>query len=425
MGRYANVEPSAQMTMREIILIQISGTDRDGLLAGIMAQLAASGVTILDISQSVIHADLSLGVLIEVPRESESSPILKDLLFWAHNQDLHLKFSPISGEDYERWVGMQGRKRHIVTVLGKTITAANLTAMAEIITGNGLSVDGITRLSGRRSLVTPPEMPRSCMEFSVRGTPSDISSMRAAFLELSREQGIDIGFQEDNAFRRIRRLVCFDMDSTLIQAEVIDELAKRAGAGEQVAAITEAAMRGELDFSQSLRKRVSLLEGLPESVLEDVARSLPMTEGAERLIRTLKSLGYAIAILSGGFTYFGRRLQARLGIDYVYANELEIRDGKLTGGLVGDIVDGPGKARLLKEIAAKEHISLAQVIAVGDGANDLPMLDVAGLGIAFHAKPVVREGAGQAISNVGLDGVLYFLGLRDRETMAQLLVREE
>lgn len=411
--------------MREIILIQISGTDRDGLLAGIMGQLAASGVTILDICQSVIHADLSFGVLIEVPREHEASPILKDLLFWAHNQGLNLKFTPITEDDYESWVGMQGRKRHIVTVLGRTITAANLAALSEVITANGLSVDCITRLSGRRSLVHPPTMPRSCLEFSVRGTPTDISAMRAAFLELSREQGIDIGFQEDNAFRRIRRLVCFDMDSTLIQAEVIDELAKRAGVGEQVAAITEAAMRGELDFCQSLRKRVSLLKGLPASVLEDVAATLPMTEGAERLIRTLKSLGYSIAILSGGFTYFGRRLQERLGIDYVHANELEIRDGALTGGLVGEIVDGPGKARRLKEIAAKENISLSQVIAVGDGANDLPMLDVAGLGIAFHAKPVVRQGAGQAISNVGLDGVLYFLGLRDRETSAQLADREE
>lgn len=411
--------------MREIILIQISGTDRDGLLAGIMGQLAASGVTILDISQSVIHDDLSLGVLIEVPRENESSPILKDLLFWAHNQGLHLKFSPVTEDDYERWVGLQGRRRHIVTVLGRTITAANLAAMAEVITGNGLSIDCITRLSGRRSLANPPAMPRSCLEFSVRGTPADISAMRAAFLDLSREQGIDIGFQEDNAFRRIRRLVCFDMDSTLIQAEVIDELAKRAGVGEQVSAITEAAMRGELDFSQSLRKRVGLLKGLPESVLQDVAATLPMTEGAERLIRTLKTLGYTIAILSGGFNYFGRILQERLGIDYVYANELEIRDGALTGGLVGEIVDGPGKARLLQSIAAKENISLSQVIAVGDGANDLPMLDVAGLGIAFHAKPVVRKGAGQAISNVGLDGVLYFLGLRDRETMDQLAGREE
>jgi len=411
--------------MREIILIQISGTDRDGLLAGIMGQLAESGVTILDISQSVIHDDLSLGVLIEVPRESESSPILKDLLFWAHNQGLNLKFSPVTEDDYERWVGLQGRRRHIVTVLGRTITAANLAAMAEVITRNGLSIDCITRLSGRRSLANPPAMPRSCLEFSVRGTPADISAMRAAFLDLSREQGIDIGFQEDNAFRRIRRLVCFDMDSTLIQAEVIDELAKRAGVGEQVSAITEAAMRGELDFSQSLRKRVGLLKGLPESVLQDVAATLPMTEGAERLIRTLKTLGYTIAILSGGFNYFGRILQERLGIDYVYANELEIRDDALTGGLVGEIVDGPGKARLLQAIAAKENISLSQVIAVGDGANDLPMLDVAGLGIAFHAKPVVRKGAGQAISNVGLDGVLYFLGLRDRETMDQLAGREE
>lgn len=410
--------------MREIILIQIAGTDRDGLLAGIMGQLAESGVTILDISQSVIHDDLSLGVLIEVPRENESSPILKDLLYWAHNQGLHLKFSPVTEDDYERWVGVQGRKRHIVTVLGRTISAANLAAMAEVITSHGLSIDCITRLSGRRSLTNPPAMPRSCLEFSVRGTPEDISGMRAAFLDLSREQGIDIGFQEDNAFRRIRRLVCFDMDSTLIQAEVIDELAKRAGVGEEVAAITEAAMRGELDFSQSLRKRVSLLKGLPESVLQDVAATLPMTEGAERLIRTLKSLGYTIAILSGGFNYFGHRLQKQLGIDYVHANELEIKDGVLTGGLVGEIVDGAGKARLLKAIAAEEHISLSQVIAVGDGANDLPMLDVAGLGIAFHAKPVVRQGAGQAISNVGLDGVLYFLGLRDRETLDQLAGRE-
>ncbi|MDY0225779.1 MAG: phosphoserine phosphatase SerB [Desulfomicrobium apsheronum] len=410
--------------MREIILIQIAGTDRDGLLAGIMGQLAESGVTILDISQSVIHDDLSLGVLIEVPRENESSPILKDLLYWAHNHGLHLKFSPVTEDDYERWVGVQGRKRHIVTVLGRTISAANLAAMAEVITSHGLSIDCITRLSGRRSLTNPPAMPRSCLEFSVRGTPEDISGMRAAFLDLSREQGIDIGFQEDNAFRRIRRLVCFDMDSTLIQAEVIDELAKRAGVGEEVAAITEAAMRGELDFSQSLRKRVSLLKGLPESVLQDVAATLPMTEGAERLIRTLKSLGYTIAILSGGFNYFGHRLQEQLGIDYVHANELEIKDGVLTGGLVGEIVDGAGKARLLKAIAAEEHISLSQVIAVGDGANDLPMLDVAGLGIAFHAKPVVRQGAGQAISNVGLDGVLYFLGLRDRETVDQLAGRE-
>ncbi|MDY0274338.1 MAG: phosphoserine phosphatase SerB [Desulfomicrobium sp.] len=410
--------------MREIILIQISGADRNGLLAGIMGQLAQSGVTILDICQSVIHEELSLGVLIEVPRENQSCPVVKDLLFWAHTQGLTLKFSPISEDNYESWVTMQGRKRYIVTLLGRTLTAEHLTLLAQIVADNNLTIDNITRLTGRRSLINVPATPRACVEFSVRGTPRDISAMRAAFLDLSRQQGIDIGFQEDTAFRRIRRLVCFDMDSTLIQAEVIDELAKRAGVGQQVASITERAMRGELDFSQSLRERVRLLEGLPVSVLEEVADTLPLTEGAEHLIRTLKSLGYTIAILSGGFTYFGYRLQAHLGIDYVHANELEIRDGLLTGNLVGDIVDGPGKARLLREIAAKEQISLAQVIAVGDGANDLPMLDVAGLGIAFHAKPVVREGAGQAISNVGLDGVLYFLGLRDRETMNQLAFGE-
>ncbi|NLY41562.1 MAG: phosphoserine phosphatase SerB [Desulfovibrionales bacterium] len=405
--------------MRERILIQLSGADRPGLTAGIMGQLAAYDVTILDISQSVIHNDLSLGFLLAIPPQHESSPVLKDVLFWAHNQGLTLKFSPIGADEYEHWVGGQGRKKHIITVLGRSITAAHLAALGRVIADNGLSIDCITRLSGRVSLAEPLDMPRSCLEFSVRGTPPDSTAMRAAFLDLSREHGIDIGFQEDNAFRRIRRLVCFDMDSTLIQAEVIDELAKRAGVGERVAAITERAMRGELDFSQSLRERVKLLAGLQTSVLEDVAQTLPMTEGAERLIRTLKSLGYTIAILSGGFTYFGKRLQERLGIDYVYANELETAGGVLTGGLVGDIVDGPGKARLLQAIAAKEHISLAQVIAVGDGANDLPMLDVAGLGIAFHAKPVVRQGAGQAISNMGLDGVLYFLGLRDRETMDQ------
>jgi phosphoserine phosphatase len=411
--------------MREIILIQLTGTDRDGILAGFMEQLAASGVIVLDISQSVIHDELSLGVLMEVPWKNQSSPVIKDLLFWAYNLGLSLKFSPVTEADYEEWVGLQGRKRHIVTVLGRTLSAENLARLAQVITTNGLSIFGITRLSGRRSLLTPEAMPRTCVEFSVRGTPADISALKAAFLDISREQGIDIGFQEDNAFRRIRRLVCFDMDSTLIQAEVIDELAKRAGQGKKVAAITEAAMRGEMDFAQSLTHRVALLQGLPESVLQDVAASLPLTEGAERLIRTLKGLGYTIAILSGGFTYFGRRLQDQLGIDHLHANELEIRDGLLTGKLAGPIVDGAGKARLLKQIAAREHISLAQVIAVGDGANDLPMLEVAGLGIAFHAKPVVREGAGQAISNMGLDGVLYFLGLRDSETMDRLAALEQ
>jgi phosphoserine phosphatase len=401
--------------MREIILITISGEDKTGLTSSLMSLLAEYNVTILDISQSVIHDTLSLGILIEVPPESESSPILKDLLFKTHHMDIQLKFAPISEERYEHWVRAQGKQRHIITLLGRRVTAADIAGLAEIITDNGLNIDFITRLSGRISFAAPEVMPRACVEFSVRGTPRDITGMRSRFLELARERGVDIGFQEDNAFRRNRRLVAFDMDSTLIQAEVIDELAKAAGAGEEVARITESAMRGEIDFKESLRQRVATLKGLDESVLEEIARTLPLTEGAERLISTLKRLGFKIAILSGGFTYFGRYLQQRLGVDYVHANELEIENGKMTGRVQGEIVDGARKAYLLRTIADREGIDLKQVIAVGDGANDLPMLDLAGLGIAFHAKPVVKKGAKQAISTLGLDGVLYFLGLRDRE----------
>ncbi|HKK31985.1 MAG TPA: phosphoserine phosphatase SerB, partial [Desulfomicrobiaceae bacterium] len=347
--------------------------------------------------------------------ESESSPILKDLLFKTHHMDIQLKFSPISEERYEQWVQAQGKPRHIITLLGRRVTAGDIAGLAEIVADNGLNIDIITRLSGRQSFASPEATPRACVEFSVRGTPADISGMRSRFLDLARERGVDIGFQEDNAFRRNRRLVAFDMDSTLIQAEVIDELARAAGAGEEVSRITESAMRGEIDFKESLRRRVASLEGLDESVLEEIARTLPLTEGAERLISTLKGLGYKIAILSGGFTYFGKYLQQRLGVDYVHANDLEIENGRMTGRVRGEIVDGARKAELLRAIAEREGIDLKQVIAVGDGANDLPMLDLAGLGIAFHAKPVVKKGAKQAISTLGLDGVLYFLGLRDRE----------
>lgn len=401
--------------MREIILINISGEDKAGLTSSLMSLLAEYNVTILDICQSVIHNTLSLGIVIEVPPESESSPILKDLLFKTHHMDIQLKFSPISEERYEQWVQAQGKPRHIITLLGRRVTAGDIAGLAEIVADNGLNIDIITRLSGRQSFASPEATPRACVEFSVRGTPADISGMRSRFLDLARERGVDIGFQEDNAFRRNRRLVAFDMDSTLIQAEVIDELARAAGAGDEVSRITESAMRGEIDFKESLRRRVASLEGLDESVLEEIARTLPLTEGAERLISTLKGLGYKIAILSGGFTYFGKYLQQRLGVDYVHANDLEIENGRMTGRVKGEIVDGARKAELLRSIAEREGIDLKQVIAVGDGANDLPMLDLAGLGIAFHAKPVVKKGAKQAISTLGLDGVLYFLGLRDRE----------
>jgi phosphoserine phosphatase len=290
-----------------------------------------------------------------------------------------------------------------------------MATVAGLIHDNGLNIDFMTRLTGRTSFARPDGHPRACIELSLRGTPKDLSAMHSSFLDISRTMGVDIGFQEDDMFRRNRRLIAFDMDSTLVQVEVIDELAKAAGVGDQVMAITESAMRGEIDFKESLTRRVALLEGLDTSVLQDIARRLPLTEGADRLIATLKKLGYKVAILSGGFTYFGKHLQKILGVDYVFANDLEISADKLTGKILGKIVDGPGKADLLRKIAHKEGLDLNQVIAVGDGANDLPMLDQAGLGIAFHAKPVVRKGAGQAISNLGLDAILYFIGIRDRE----------
>lgn len=402
--------------MRDIILIHITGGDKPGVTAEISQVLAGYGVDILDIGQVVIHNFLTLGILIRIPPEAETAPIVKDVLFKAHEMGVSLRLHPLDEDKYESWVSAQGKPRYIVTLLARRISAGHIEAVAGVLAENGLNIDTIHRLSGRIPLAG--ESPRqACVEFTVRGTPDPEKDMRQSFLDISARLGVDIAFQEDNVFRRNRRLVAFDMDSTLIQTEVIDELAARAGVGDQVAAITAAAMRGELDFKQSLRKRLALLEGLDASVLEDVAAKLPLSEGAERLISNLRRVGYKIAILSGGFTFFGERLAERLGIDYVYANELEIHGGKLTGKVVGEIVDGARKAELLKAIARKEGISLQQVIAVGDGANDLPMLGLAGLGVAFHAKPKVKKGAGHAISTMGLDSILYLIGVRDREAL--------
>lgn len=404
--------------MHEIILIRVSGQDQPGLTAKLTEHLAVYGADILDIGQAVIHDTLTLGILVKIPPESESAPILKDLLFTAHGLGVNLTFTPVAADSYEKWVQVQGRKRHIVTLLARTLTAAQLAAVTEVIAKNGLNIDVITRLSGRIPLDGPAAPRQACVEFSVRGALADPAALKAEFMAISSELGVDIAFQEDNVFRRNRRLVAFDMDSTLIAVEVIDELAKAAGVGREVSKITESAMRGEIDFRQSLKKRLALLEGLPTATLDAVAETIPLTDGAERLIANLKRFGYKVAIISGGFTYFGRRLKERLGIDYLYANELEIVDGRLTGGLVGGVVDATRKAECLREIAEKENLSLQQVIAVGDGANDLPMLNLAGLGIAFHAKPVVKKGAGQAISTLGLDSILYLMGFRDRDTVS-------
>jgi phosphoserine phosphatase len=403
------------MPPKEVILLNISGPDKPGITTKLTHILEQYNVAILDIGQAVIHDELALGILFEVPEENESSPVLKDLLFRSYELGVNAKFTPITLDDYEDWVKMQGKERYIITLIARIINSAHIAKVSNIIHRQNLNIDIINRLSGRPSLKTSDPNAIACVEFSVRGTPVDKDRMRREFLETAHETSIDIAFQEDNIYRRNRRLVCFDMDSTLIQAEMIVELAKKAGVGDKVHEITESAMRGEIDFKESFRQRVALLKGLDENVMREIAFQMPVTEGAHRLISTLRKYGYKTAILSGGFTYFGRFLQHELGIDYVFGNELEIANGKLTGNYVGDIVDGEKKAELLKNLAFKEGIHLEQVIAVGDGANDLPMLNLAGLGIAFHAKSKVKENARQAISTIGLDAILYLMGFRDRE----------
>ena len=402
--------------MNELILLTLSGSDKPGVTAGITTILAKYDVDVLDIGQAVIHNTLSLGLLLKVPHEAESSPLLRDLLFKAHEMNMVPRFEPITLDEYQSWVGAQGKSRHIITLLARRISAEHIARVTEVAARYDLNIDNISRLSGRVSIdAVEEESSKACVEFSVRDMSADETEVRATLLTLASELGVDIAFQRDDIYRRNRRLVVFDMDSTLIEAEVIDELAKEAGVGEQVSEITEAAMRGEIDFNESFKRRVALLEGLDESVLEGIAQRLKMTEGAEELMSQLKRTGYKTAILSGGFTYFAKFLKKRLGFDYIHANELDIQDGKVTGKVVGTVVNGERKAELLREIAAKEGVSLEQTIAVGDGANDLPMLSIAGLGIAFRAKPLVRENAKQSISTLGLDGILYLIGFRDRD----------
>lgn len=395
----------------EIIQINISGEDKPGMTSSLTDILARYDAFILDIGQANIHQSLTLGILFMTTADKSGS-ILKELLFKASELGVMIRFIPITEEHYNAWVGRQGKNRYIITLLGRQVTARHIAGVTQAIAEQGLNIDAIKRLTGRMPLEEEDRATRACIEMSIRGTLADKGLIQKRFMDLSNE-GLDISFQKDDIFRRSRRLICFDMDSTLIETEVIDELADRAGVGEQVRAITESAMRGEIDFCESFTRRVALLKGLDVTVMEDIARHLPITEGLGRLMTILKRVGYKTAILSGGFTYFGNYLKRQYGFDYVYANELEIEEGKLTGRHLGEIVDGRRKAELLRLLCQVEDINIAQSIAVGDGANDLPMLDLAGLGIAFHAKPKVKATASQSISTIGLDGVLYFLGLKD------------
>ena len=401
--------------MKKVILINFSGGDRPGLTSSLAEILAGYHVRILDIGQAVVHETLALAILIEIPADAEFTPLKKDLILRAHELDLKIKLTVVSEEAFGHWVRSQAKFRFVITVLGRLITAEQLAKISAAISRHAFNIDRIERLSGRLSLTNRTENSKACIELEISGVTDSSAALRAELMELTHRFNVDIAFQRESIYRRNRRLFVFDMDSTLIQAEVIDELAKLHGVGDKVSAVTESAMRGDLDFKQSFTKRVSLLRGLPAQRLQEVLHSIALADGAERLISTLRMLGYKTAILSGGFTFFGKHLQSRLGIDYVFANELEIKEGVVTGVAGADIVDGQKKAELLERIALEENISLDQVVAVGDGANDLPMLNIAGMGIAFHAKPLVRKSANHAVSHLGLDSILYLIGVRDRD----------
>jgi phosphoserine phosphatase len=401
--------------MDKIILINFSGGDRPGLTSSLAAILAQYDVRILDIGQAVVHETLTLAILIEVPTGREFTPLKKDLIVRAHELDLKIKLTPVNEAAFQHWVGAQGKFRFILSVLGRQISAAQFASISAAVSENGFNIDRIERLSGRLSLTRRVENANACVELEISGEKDSSSALRSELMSITQSCDIDIAFQRESIYRRNRRLFAFDMDSTLIQGEVIDELARLHGVGEQVAATTAAAMRGEIDFKQSFERRVALLKGLPETRVRELLHSIPLADGAEPLISTLKSLGYKTAVLSGGFTFFGEHLQKLLGLDYVFANQLEIENGLVTGRVSGEIVEGQKKAELLQFLADKENISLDQVVAVGDGANDLPMLNIAGMGIAFHAKPVVRSSAHHAVSHLGLDSLLYLIGVRDRD----------
>ncbi|HZB88282.1 MAG TPA: phosphoserine phosphatase SerB [Terracidiphilus sp.] len=405
----------------QAFLIHFSGQDAPGIAAQLTAILAGYDVRILDIGQAQVHESLALAFLVELVEmssDAQPAPLQAALQAQAKALGLQVRFKPVEHSSLEAWLHGPRPDRMVVTLLGPAITARQLARVTGIIAKHGMNIDRIERLSRR---LAPEELSANaspsyaCVELNLSGAEPEEAAMRAEFLAAAQYLSIDIAFQRESIFRRNRRLFAFDMDSTLIQGEVIDELAKMAGVGQQVAKITEAAMRGELDFDSSFTRRVGLLKGLPAERVHSLLNTIPLADGAERLLATLKLLGYHTVILSGGFNFFARSLQQRLGIDEIHANELEIVDGVVTGRVLPPVMNGARKAEILKLITQRKGFSLQQVVAVGDGANDLPMLGLAGMGIAYRAKPLVRAQACHSISSLGLDGLLYLIGVRDRD----------
>ena len=398
----------------EIILISISGRDKPGLMAELMELIVEAGANVLDMGQAVIHDELALGILIQVP---ELGALTDDIATQCHKVGSALRITLVENDNYELLSAGFSQSPLILTVLSQGRGGEPLKAVSNLTRRFDINIDTVRRLTKpqpKSQLEVDSEVAaRLCLEMRLSGSLQNSEAFQAELLGVADDIGFDFSVQRDTVFRRNRRLVAFDMDSTLITEEVMDQLAKRHGVGEQVIAITEDAMAGRIDFKESFRRRAMLLKGMPASVLHEVAEAVVLNNGADKLIRALKHFGYRVALLSGGFQYVGEYLSNSLGIDYVFANELQVVDGKMTGEVVGDIVDAERKATLLRDIARKEGIVLEQTIAVGDGANDLPMLSQAGLGVAYHAKSIVKESAQHAISNFGLDAILYLIGFSD------------
>ncbi len=412
----------------EIVLVNITGVDKAGLMAMVTSTLAEYQVTVLDVGQAIIHDTLALGFLIQIPDSAHTAAVKQSLQAQLDAENVPVRFTAIDTGRYAEWVGAQGKPRYVLTLMAHGVAAEQLAMISTITRDHGLNIETIRRLTGRVPAARLPQNDeRTCIEIILRGTPDNAAeaAVKAALMDAAVLLNFDFSVQRDTVYRRNRRLVAFDMDSTLINIEVIDELARLHGVGEQVSAITERAMRGELDFQQSFRARVALLKGLSAEALTTVANGMQLNDGAERLIRVLKRFGYKLAVLSGGFAPIGEHLRKALDLDYVHANELVTANGVFTGEVQGHIVDATRKARLLTEIASKEGIALEQTIAIGDGANDLPMLNVAGLGIAYHAKPLVKATADHAISNMGLDSLLYLMGFSDQDIEQALTATPE